>query len=294
MIINNKYELLNIIGTGSFGKIFKTKNIYTNDILAIKVEPKEYKLYLLKHETNIYNLLSSYIGFLNVKWYGCDDNNYYMVMDLLGKTINDVVLNNDNINIWSVCYFGIQMIERVRTIHNNSLIHRDIKPDNFLLGINDNYNILNMIDFGFTIPYIDENNQHIKQTTNSNVLGTPNYISIHNHTGISNSRRDDIESICYIILFMYNGSHLWKDTASLDEIYKIKVCLINLYKNVNNMLYNSIPIFLINIFEIVQKIDFYETPNYNQIISLLKIEMEQQNYKFGKEYNINILNELIT
>jgi serine/threonine protein kinase len=295
MIICDKYLVDTLIGHGAYGKIYKIKNIYTDELLAIKVEPKSYNLGLLKYESQIYNLMSIYNGFPTLKWYGGDDENYYMVLTLLNYSISDLINNNNNNNnnklpLWVICYFGIQMFDRIKVLHNNGIIHRDLKPDNFLLGLNENYNILYIIDFGFSIKYIDEYNKHIPMEVNETITGTPNYISINGHDKKTLSRRDDVESICYMLLYMFIGKHLWKNDATLDEIYTVKYELIN---NTNTNIYNTLPNIFNKLFMIVGKLQFNETPNYNDLTDILKQQMDEVNSLYGQEQNIKELNDII-
>ena len=147
-IINKKYVLLDKIGSGSFGSIFKGQNIRTNEYVAIKIESIKDELKLLKNESNIYQYLNGCESIPCVKWFGKDEYNYYMVINLLGDSLQDLINKNKFFSLALTLKIGIKVLIILKTIHEKGLVHRDIKPDNFLFGLNRINNIY-LIDFGF-------------------------------------------------------------------------------------------------------------------------------------------------
>jgi len=146
--INNKYVILDKIGSGSFGSIYKGQNIRTKEYVAIKVECAKHDLKLLKNESTIYQYLNGCEGIPHVKWFGKDENNYYMVINLLGSSLQDLMNKNKKLSLISVFKLGIKILCILKTIHEKGLVHRDIKPDNFLFGLNKIKQIY-LIDFRF-------------------------------------------------------------------------------------------------------------------------------------------------
>jgi serine/threonine protein kinase len=269
MIIGNKYEILSKIGEGSFGKIYKGKNIRTNELVAIKVESILKGTKLLKNESIIYQYLSKSkriqdYGIPQIKWFGLFENNYFMVVNLLGESL-ECIKKNSNSKTFSLeitISIGIQIIKILEFIHKNGLIHRDIKPDNFLLGREIDINKVYIIDFGFCKKYIQNDGEHIKCNTLSKILGTPNYISINIHELYEPSRRDDMESLGYMLLYFYYGYLPWENINSLEDI---KIQKINYITNDNLIL----TIFK-NYFIYIRNLSFEEAPNYNYLINLLQ------------------------
>jgi casein kinase 1, alpha len=93
------------------------------------------------------------------------------------------------------------MIGRIEFVHNKNFIHRDIKPDNFLMGIGRHCNKLFLIDFGLAKKYRDNRTRaHIPYREDKNLTGTARYASINAHLGIEQSRRDDMESLGYVLV----------------------------------------------------------------------------------------------
>lgn len=265
MIIVNKYEILSKIGEGSFGKIYKGKNIRTNELVAIKVESISGGNKLLKNESIIYQYLSKSkkiqdFGIPQIKWFGIFENNYFMVVNLLGESLESIKKNN-KFSIELTVSVGIQIIKILEFIHTNELIHRDIKPDNFLIG-REIDNKIYIIDFGFCKKYIQNNGEHIKCNNLSKILGTPNYISINIHNLYEPSRRDDLESLGYMLLYFYYGYLPWENTNSLEDIKTLKINYINDETKVKGI--------FINYFKYIVNLSFEEKPNYNYLINLLQ------------------------
>jgi len=219
MIIGNKYKLTSSIGNGSFGSIFKGTNIRTDEEVAIKVETLESNTKLLKKEAQIYQYLGVIDNFPQVKWFGKDANNYYMVLNLYGESIKERIEKKGTMSVTEAIEYGLQMIDRIQVLHEKLLIHRDIKPDNFMFGLNNKSNTLYLIDYGFCKTYIT-NNEHIKEKNNCSLIGTPNFVSIHVKNGVEPTRRDDLESIIYVIVYMCAKNNVFADV--LKHIRNIK------------------------------------------------------------------------
>ena len=265
-IINNKYKIITKIGGGTFGSIYKGQNIRTNEYVAIKIEPIKNDLKLLKNESIIYQYLNGCHNIPSVKWFGKDNNNYYMVIDLLGPSLQDLIETKNKLCLKITLKIGIKIISIIKIIHDKGLVHRDIKPENFLFSL-DNLNKLYLIDFGLCKKIIFENKHNqIKKT--SGIIGSKNYMSINSHNHIELSRRDDLESIGYMLLYLYNGTLDWN-----NESNEIKI--LNMKQNVLN--YDNIPNVIINYIKLVKSLDYEETPNYNLIIDEFKKEIELTN-----------------
>lgn len=263
MIIGKKYEILNKIGNGSFGSIYRGRNIRTDEIVAIKVEPIKSNTRLLKNETKIYQYLSgfNYTGIPQIKWFGLDDTNYYMVINLLGPSLLQLKEKKGSFSLNNIILITIQILERLQFIHEKGLIHRDIKPDNFLIGLGDNKNKIYLIDFGFCKKYIKEDGSHIDVKKINKIIGTPIYVSVNVHDLIEPSRRDDIESLVYIMMYFYYGELEWSDiTIYSNDILE----RINLFKLeiVNN---KEIHELFRRMLTYVRKLTFEETPDYNYL-----------------------------
>ena len=126
-----------------------------------------------------------------------------MIQPLLGDSLYKFFIdNNKNFNIIDICLIGIQCLERIEWIHKNNIIHRDIKPDNFLFGLKDP-RIIYLIDFGLSKQYRSKRTfKHINHCYTKKILGTLRYASVNSLRGYEMSRRDDLESFIYMIMMV--------------------------------------------------------------------------------------------
>lgn len=140
-------------------------------------------------------------------------------MELLGPNVKQLFyLKNKKIPFHVVGMIGDQVLDLLEYLHSKSFIHRDIKPDNILIGLNNNRDIFYLIDYGLAKKYKDSHsNVHIPCIDNKGFIGTARYASINTHLGMEQSRRDDLESFMYMMIYLLSGSLPWqgikKDTA---------------------------------------------------------------------------------
>jgi serine/threonine protein kinase len=261
--INNKYVLIDKIGSGCFGSIYKGQNIRTKEYVAIKMESIKHNLKLLKNESNIYQYLNGCEGIPQVKWFGKDENNYYMVINLFGSSLQDFMNKNKQFSLTLTLKLGIKIISIIKTIHEKGLIHRDIKPDNFLFGLN-KINSVYLIDFGFCKSYI-EKGEHNKPKKISKMIGSKNYASISSHKCDDLSRRDDLESLCYMLIYFYMGFLPWNNVSDEETIIRLKNEILN-----NNI----IPLVLSEFLRYCRSMEYEEKPNYYLIMDNFRREIE--------------------
>ena len=134
IMLTTKYKIIEKLKGGSFGIIYKGQNIRTFEYIAIKVEPNNISKKTLKNEARIYQYLGKIDGFPQLKWFGTYESTNYLVMDLLGESLSEKLQYYKVFCLKTVLILGIQMIKRIRSLHEKCLLHRDIKTDNFLFG----------------------------------------------------------------------------------------------------------------------------------------------------------------
>jgi casein kinase I family protein HRR25 len=277
-LINHKYKLLEKIGEGSFGFIFKGKNIRSNEEVAIKIEPIATQTKLLKNESIIYQYLLNTNGIPSVKWYGKDDRNYYMVINLLGESLQTVKDSVGSFSLHATLQIGIQIITLLQTIHDKGLIHRDLKPDNFLFGLNDKKTQIYIIDFGFARTFIDNDTKvHIPMSKLSNLIGSLTYASINAHNYIELSRRDDLESLVYMLIYFVRKQNLEWQNIDIVCNNREKNTIITQQKR--NMIENpnaNIPFVFIKCLRMIRALEFEDDPPYLDIINILNAELKQK------------------
>ncbi len=217
--INNRYHLIKMLGFGSFGEIHLAYDSQTRQLNAIKFELITQKNPQLKHEFNILEQLNKSEG--NIPSEGIpkvylfdrmENKANFMIMEFLGPALSDLFhFKNKQFSLTTVLLLGIQMLQRIEFIHEKGFIHRDIKPENFVVGLNEKSNTVYTIDYGLSKRYKDKNTgQHIPYRENRHLIGTARYASLNAHLGIEQSRRDDIESIGYVLVYFLVGRLPWQ------------------------------------------------------------------------------------
>jgi serine/threonine protein kinase len=262
-VVNKKYKIINKIGGGSFGQIYKGQNIRTSEFVAIKVEPIAGGINLLKHESIIYQYLQNCPGVPSVKWFGKDDHNYYMVINLLGESLQSIKNKKQTFSLRLVLQIGIKIIRLLKTIHDKGLVHRDIKPDNFLLGLDNDKNNIYIIDFGFCKTYMRDGT-HIPLSKTSNLIGSLTYASAKSHDFIELARRDDLESLGYMLIYFYLGNLPWQNVLE-SRIKELKQKILEC---------DEIPSGLIEYLKYVVNLGFDEEPDYSLAIHIFEREIE--------------------
>lgn len=207
----------NRIGKGSFGEVYECENRKNRENYAIKFEKKNSEHQPLFTEIAIYKKLACHAEVANVHWTGQFGDHETMVMDLLGTSLADhVAKRKGGLSLKSVLMIADQMIKRVELLHQYGYIHRDIKPENFVFGRDSHTDTLFLIDYGLAKKYRDEKNQHVVFRQGVPTVGTMRYVSINTHLGLEQGRRDDMESIGYVLIFLMRGALPWQGITAAN------------------------------------------------------------------------------
>jgi serine/threonine protein kinase len=225
VIVGKTYRLNKKIGEGSFGKIYAAtkKDADTNaEQYAIKLVTKENHQALFENEILMYERLkgSKYIPSLYSA--GTEGKYNYFVMPLLEQNLEQLRASyGTQMNMKVILHLGVQMLNALEFVHDRGILHRDIKPANFLLKTNEqNISELYLIDFGLAGLYYYQVDKHIPMKTGEKLLGTTRYMSVNVQQSFTASRRDDVESLGYILIFLQKGELPWQSAGEMAPAIK--------------------------------------------------------------------------
>ena len=160
--------------------------------------------------------------------------------------------------------FGINALKILQGIHSKYIVHRDLKPENFLI---DSKNKLTIVDFGLSKRYVDHKGRHIPRTENKAFRGTLRYCSINMHLGVENTRRDDLESLGYVIIYFMKGRLPWQGIPSGQN--RTKAITQKKIKTSLDELCRGTPKEMQEYMSVCRNLGFDETPDYKQLIDFL-------------------------
>ncbi|XP_073056246.1 casein kinase 1-like protein HD16 [Primulina eburnea] len=215
------------LGKGGFGQVYVGRRVSGGSIsermgpgateVALKFEHRNSKgcNYGPPYEWQVYNTLGGSHGVPRVHFKGRQADYYVMVMDMLGPSLWDVWNNNSHtMSVEMVACIAIEALSILEKMHSRGYVHGDVKPENFLLGPpgTTDEKKLYLVDLGLATRWRDGNSGvHVDYDQRPDVFrGTVRYASVHAHLGRTGSRRDDLESLAYTLIFLLRGRLPWQ------------------------------------------------------------------------------------
>ncbi|CEP07074.1 hypothetical protein [Parasitella parasitica] len=266
-VVGVHYKVGRKLGEGSFGIIYEGTNLLNNLQVAIKFEPRKSDAPQLREEYRSYKLLNGTVGVPSAYYFGQEGLHNILVIDLLGPSLEDLFDTcSRKFSVKTVATLARYMITRIQSVHENNLIYRDIKPDNFLIGRQrtPDANTVFLIDFGMAKQYRDpKTKQHIPYRERKSLSGTARYMSINTHLGREQSRRDDLESLGHVFMYFLRGSLPWQGLKAATN--KQKYEKIGEKKQTTSIkdLCAGFPEEFGIYLQYVRKLGFEETPDYD-------------------------------
>ena len=274
VVLGKKYKLYlsKKLGSGAFGEIYKGENISTKKSIAIKCEPvKNDHISLLKSEINMLYYLQGGVGIPKIYEFIPTSTYNLMVFELLGQNLDELFrLCQKKFSRKTVLSLGLQMLNRLEFIHSRHIIHRDIKPENFLIGKGKNNSILYICDFGLAKRFRDKKTgMHIPHKEGKKFTGTACYASIYTHLGSEQSRRDDLESLAYILIYLSKGTLPWKSLKVKNKKERQAKILSKKINTNNDELCSGLPKEFSQFLQTIRDLHFEQRPDYDYLRGLL-------------------------
>uniref|UniRef100_A0A1I8IAX7 Casein kinase I isoform alpha n=2 Tax=Macrostomum lignano TaxID=282301 RepID=A0A1I8IAX7_9PLAT len=292
-IVNQKYRLIKKIGSGSFGEIYLGVNQTNGEEIAVKLESQKARHPQLLYESKLYKLLQGGIGIPHVRWFGVEKDYNVLVMDLLGPSLEDLFsFCSRRFTMKTVLMLADQMINRIEYVHNKNFIHRDIKPDNFLMGIGRHCNKVFIIDFGLAKKFRDSRSgKHIPYREDKNLTGTARYASINAHLGIEQSRRDDMEALGYVLMYFNRGSLPWQGLQANTKKQKYQKISEKKMSTPVESLCKGFPAEFTMYLNYCRGLRFEEAPDYMYLRQLFRILFRTLNHQFDYTFDWTLLKQ---
>ncbi|GFU34705.1 casein kinase I isoform epsilon [Nephila pilipes] len=291
LTVGNKYSLGRKIGSGAFGDVYLGTNITTGEEVAIKLECIKRNYYKLRSEIKFYKMMRGGVAVPAIKWWGSEGDYNVMVTELLGPSLKDLFHScNQKFSLKTVLLLADQLISGIEYIHTNNFIHRDIKPENILMGRGKKNNLVYIIDFGFAKKYRDsQTNQHIPYRNNRAFTGSIRYASINSHLGTEQSRRDDLESLGYVLMHFIRGTLPWQGFRGGTIKQRIdKVCEKKMFTPVEELCRTFAPEFETYI-SYCRTLWFDENPDYAYLRQLFRNLSRKQGFTYDSVFDWNML-----
>lgn len=255
-LLEKKYSFERTISSSSYSEIYEAVDLDTKEKVAIKYNKR--KENRLLSEAKILNKIQTETNVAKLFGIHQDEQQNFLVMELMGDDLEILKckMKASCFGLPFVLKLGSQMVDRVRTIHKHGFIHRDLKPSNFVLGSAPNESRIYLIDFGLSKQFMNERGRHVPNAGGEKMfIGNLAFCSVRAHSLKELSRRDDLESLGYILIYLAKGNLPWiLDEKKMDLEVKMNITSTELCR----FLPHEFKLY----FDYVKSLGFYDEPEY--------------------------------
>ncbi|KAI1501971.1 casein kinase I isoform delta [Biscogniauxia marginata] len=284
ILIDERYRVDRKIGEGGFGKVYSGTDLKSGEEVALKLTHIRGDTDALKNEERAYQAVSGGVGMPSVRWFGEECEYYVLVHDLLGPSLEDLFnYCGRKLSLKTILLIADQAITRIAHIHSKGIFHRDIKPDNFLMGIGRRGNVLYTVDFGMAEEHEPDRD---KPFEGLHFGGTHRYASINNHNGREQSWGDDLESLGYMFLYFARGSLPWQGlkvakTENKNQLVKEKKESLSGVELCTGFLPDEFATYI----DYTRSLGFGEKPDYKYLRRLFRRLLRSEGFKYDNIFD---------
>lgn len=281
-LFGGRFSIEDTLGSGGFGEVYRGIQESNGAAVAIKMEKIKSNSSFLFHEARVMQDIQkkpspdSLPQLALLKYFGQEGSYRMLIMNLMGPSLEDIHEKQRRFSLKTTLMLGIQMVSRLEYIHSTGYIHRDLKPDNFVLGLGEHKNRIHIIDFGLSTKYRNSDGKHREEQSGKSFIGTARYASLRTHEGYSQSRRDDIEQMVYVLIYLYRGRLPWSGLNIADRDEKERK-IGSLKRNYSySDICRGCPQLFMLLLNYARKMKFEEEPAYEMIRGLFRKELSDQ------------------
>lgn len=291
LINQNMYKIQKKIGGGSFGDIYEgvvvkrswqARPRHHQTTVAVKFERVGATHPQLAYESRIYATLHPTMhGCIpSMHYFGTEGEFNILVLDKLGMSLEQLRVTQPQKRFtWThVAVLAVRMLRTLEKLHDHGFIHRDLKPENILLHqplpdylngtVHDALQTVMLIDFGLSKKITDPHTgAHIPHKTGKHLTGTPRYASVSNHKGHEQGRKDDLESLGYVLMYLFHGHLPWQHKRVHGDAQEYASILKKKQAFLNTSLRNQ-PVEIQAVFDHAATLQFAQRPRYDDLVRM--------------------------
>ncbi|KAG5490977.1 hypothetical protein JIQ42_00863 [Leishmania sp. Namibia] len=295
LVQGGRFRVGRRIGGGSFGEIFEGVDTRTGEMVAIKVERAKTAHPQLLTESQHYSLFSqgraaAYMP--TIFGYSSESDFNVMAMELMGLSLEDLHEQCGNrFSLKTTLMLADQILWIIEIVHSRGILHRDIKPENFIMGLGKKEHHVYIIDFGLAKKYRDpRTHAHIPYKEGKSLTGTARYCSINTHLGVEQGRRDDMEGIGYLLIYLLRGSLPWQGLKAPNKDQKYNMIAHLKMSTSVESLCKDLPIEFASLMNYSRALRFEDRPDYGYLRAMFRRLFEREGYQEDYVYDWTVRN----